>query len=59
MESVWFDFGGDIHRHDEETPELMDAFVQGVHMACECLKVDDYRQFDTLAEVQAYLQETT
>jgi hypothetical protein len=55
MERVWFDFGNGPLVHEEESKEAMDAFIEGVQFSMQANGLDDFRQFNTQAELDEYL----
>jgi hypothetical protein len=61
-QSVWFDWGSgnrdEVVKYDFPSLSHLNAFLEGVQAAADAFGADDYRQFDTLAEVdEAFAEE--
>jgi hypothetical protein len=62
-QSVWFDWGSgnreDVVRYDFPSLAHLNAFLEGVLAAADAFGADDYRQFDTEAEIDEAFAEDT
>jgi hypothetical protein len=56
-EKVWIQWGyGEVpKRFEQDTPEGLNAFLEGVAEACAAWNIDDFRQFDTRTDVLEFL----
>jgi hypothetical protein len=59
VQTVWIQWGyGEVPKwYEQDTPEKMNAFLEGVSVACAAWNIDDFRQFDTRTDVVDFLSQ--